>query len=143
MIFKNWILLKKIAPYCFFAGKPRGIPANIHPKRYWSRKQRYSLNVQVVGNDSRICDVDCSWPGSSADSTIFHYSEVRQHIESQVALKCAGDSRHAISQIMVKPYETADAFHDPRKARFNSKLSAIRTVMTENIFGRWKKGFQY
>ena len=40
-----------------------------------------------------------------------------------------------------KPYETADAFHDPRKARFNSKLYAIRTVMTENIFGRWKKRF--
>ena len=75
------------------------------------------------------------------DSTIYHYSEVRQHMESQVAYKCAGDSGYAISQIMVKPYETADAFNDPRKASFNSRLSAIRTIMTENIFGRWKKRF--
>ena len=62
-------------------------------------------------------------------------------MESQVAYKYAGDSGYAISQIMVKPYKTADAFHDPRRACFNSELSAIRTVMTENIFGRWKQRF--
>ena len=97
--------------------------------------------MQVVGNENRICDVDCRWPGSNQYSTIFHYSEVRQHMESQVAYKCAGYSGYAISQIMVKQYETADTMNDPRKASFNRKLSAIRTIMTENIFGRWKKRF--
>ena len=62
-------------------------------------------------------------------------------MEAQVAYKYAEDSGYAILQVMVKPYESANTFHDPRKARFNSKLSAIRTVMTENIFGRWKKRF--
>ena len=42
---------------------------------------------------------------------------------------------------MVKPYDTVAAFNDPRKRRFNQSLSAIRTIMTENIFGRWKKRF--
>ena len=127
--------------HCFFSEKPRGIPPNIHPQTFWGRKQRYSLNVQVVGNDSRICDIDCSWPGSANDSTIYHYSAVKQHMESQVTYKCAADSGYRISQIMVKPYDTVAAYNDRRKKKFNSKLSAIRTIMTENIFGRWKKRF--
>ena len=127
--------------HCFFGEKPRGIPPNIHPQTFWGRKQRYSLNVQVVGNDSRICDIDCSWPGSANDSTIYHYSAVKQHMESQVTYKCAADSGYRISQIMVKPYDTVAAYNDRRKKKFNSALSAIRTIMTENIFGRWKKRF--
>ena len=127
--------------HCFFAEKPRGIPPNIHPQTFWGRKQRYSLNVQVVGNDSRICDIDCSWPGSANDSTIYHYSAVKQHMESQVTYKCAADSGYRISQIMVKPYDKVAAYNDRRKKKFNSALSGIRTIMTENIFGRWKKRF--
>ena len=127
--------------HCFFGEKPRGIPPNIHPQTFWGRKQRYSLNVQVVGNNSRICDIDCSWPGSANDSTIYHYSAVKQHMESQVTYKCAADSGYRISQIMVKPYDTVAAYNDRRKKKFNSALSAIRTIMTENIFGRWKKRF--
>ena len=62
-------------------------------------------------------------------------------MESQITYKCAGDSGYAISQIMVKPYTTAEALNDNRKALFNHKLSSIRTIMTENIFGRWKQRF--
>ena len=127
--------------HCFFGEKPRGIPPNIHPQTFWGRKQRYSLNVQVVGNDSRICDIDCSWPGSANDSTIYHYSAVKQHMESQVTYKCAADSGYSISQIIVKPYDKDAALNDRRKKKFNSALSGIRTIMTENIFGRWKKRF--
>ena len=127
--------------HCFFAEKPRGIPPNIHPQTFWGRKQRYSLNVQVVGNDSRICNGDCMWPGSAQDTTIYHYSAVKQHIESQLTYKCASDSGYSISQVMVKPYDTVAAFNDHIRIKFNQSLSAIRTIMTENIFGRWKKRF--
>ena len=127
--------------HCFFAKKPRGLPPNIHPQKFYGRKNRYSLNVQVVGNDTRICDVDCTWPGSAQDATIYHYSAVKQHIEAQQTYKCAADSGYAISQVMVKPYNTVDAYNDRRKRMFNKKLSAIRTTMTENIFGRWKTRF--
>merc|ERR1712041_3103 len=88
---------------------------------FWGRKQRYSLNVQVVGNDSRICDIDFSWPGSAHDSTIYHYSAVKQHMESQVTYKFAADSGYRISQILVKPYDTVAAYNDRRKRRFNIK----------------------
>ena len=69
--------------------------------------------MEVAGNDSRICNMDCTWLGSNQDYTIFHYSEVRQHMESQVTYKCAADSGYSISQIMVKPYDTVAAFNDP------------------------------
>ena len=98
------------------------------------RRQRYSLNVQVVGNDSRISDVDCTWRGNAQDATIFHYSAVKQHIESQVIYKCASDSGYSISQVMVKPYDTVAAFNDHRKRKFNKQLSAIRTIMIEKKF---------
>ena len=77
----------------------------------------------------------------SNDSNIYHFSQAKQHMESQVTYKCAGDSGYPISQIMVKPYTTAEALNDNRKALFNHKLSSIRTIMTENIFGRWKQRF--
>ena len=99
------------------------------------------MNVQVVGNDSRICDVDCTWPGSAQEATIFHYSAVKQHVESQLTYKCASDSGYSISQVLVKAYDTVSAFNDRRKRKFNQSLSAIRSIMTENIFGRWKKRF--
>ena len=127
--------------HCFFVKEPKGLPANVDSQRFYSRKQRYSINVQVVGNENRICDIDCRWPGGTHDSNIYHFSEARQHMESQITYKCAGDSGYAISQIMVKPYTTAEALNDNRKALFNHKLSSIRTIMTENIFGRWKQRF--
>lgn len=127
--------------HCFFNGKPRGVPEGMDPQRFFSRKQRYSINVQVVGNEKRICDIDCRWPGRSVDSTIYHFSQVKQHMESQVTYKCAADSGYGISQIIVKPYTTLEAINDPRKKLFNHKLSSIRTIMTENIFGRWKQRF--
>ena len=61
----------------------------------------------MVGNDSRICDIDCSWPGSAHDSTIYHYSAVKQHMESQVTYKFGAHSGYAISQVMMKLYTTA------------------------------------
>ena len=72
---------------------------------------------------------------------IYHYSAVKQYIESQLTYKCARDSGYSISQVMVKPYDTVAAFNDRRKRKFNQSLSAIRSIMTENIFGRWKKRF--
>ena len=85
--------------------------------------------------------MDSTWPGSAQDSTIYHYSAVKQHILAQQTYKCAADSRYAISTVMVKPYNTVDVYNDRRKRKFNKKLSAIRTIMTENIFGRWKTRF--
>ena len=49
-----------------------------------------------------------------------------------------GDSAYPISPQLMKPYFRPE---DPQKRRFNYKLSAIRTICTENIIGLWKRRF--
>jgi hypothetical protein len=80
-----------------FQDKPRGLPRNHASQLYWCRKQCYSLNVQVcdvlapfvddnsqaVCNDTRICDIDCSWPGSVHDARVWTRSAVKQYWEQQ------------------------------------------------------------
>ena len=53
----------------------------------------------------------------------------------------AGDSGYPISEVLIKPFTTAEAANDPRKRLFNRRHSGLRTVMTENIFGVWKRKF--
>jgi len=41
----------------------------------------------------------------------------------------------------MKPYPNREALVDPAKAEFNTRLSKIRTISTENIFGIIKKKY--
>jgi hypothetical protein len=41
----------------------------------------------------------------------------------------------------MKPYPNREALVDPAKAEFNTRLSRIRTISTENIFGIIKKKY--
>ena len=124
-----------------FQDKLRQIPPNKHAQQYWSRKQCYSINAQVIGNDQYIYDVDVGWPGSTHDSRIWSRSEVKAYLEQQRRCYCAGDSGYPISEILIKPYSTAEAANSRRKRLFNSRLSGLRTVMFENLYGVWKKRF--
>ena len=65
----------------------------------------------------------------------------KQYIEEQREFLVAADSGYPISEVVVKPYSTADAAQDPRRRKFNSNLSGLRTVMSENLYGIWKKRF--
>ena len=128
--------------HCYFTDTPRGVPAQIDElKVFWGRKARYSINCQVVGNEHRICDIDVQWPGSTHDARIWKLSHAKHIIEEQIEYKIAGDSGYPISQVLVKPYSAAEVNGNPRRRTFNRKLSGLRTVMTEDIFGRWKKRF--
>lgn len=124
-----------------FQDKPRQIPPNKHAQQYWSRKQCYSINAQEVANDQYIYDIDVGWPGSTHDSRIWSRSEVKPYLEQQRRFYCAGDSGYPISEILIKPYSTAEAANSRRKRLFNSRLSGLRTVMSENLYGVWKKRF--
>jgi hypothetical protein len=124
-----------------FEGAPRKIPANKTTQMYWSRKQCHSINAQVVVNDRYICDLDVGWPGSTHDARIWNRSEVKRHIEHQRRFLVAADSGYRISENLVKPYPTAESANDRRKALFNRRLSGLRTVMTENLYGVWKRRF--
>jgi hypothetical protein len=54
------------------------------------------------------------------------------------AFSILGDSAYPISPQLMKPYFRPE---DPQKRRFNHKLSAIRTICTENVIGLWKRRF--
>ena len=124
-----------------FPDAPRNIPANKTTQMFWCRKQFYAINTQVVGNDRFIYDVDCGWPGSTHDARIWRRSAVSRVVEEQRRFLIAGDTGYPISDTLVKPYPTNESSHDRRKRLFNRRLSGLRTVMSECLFGSWKRRF--
>ena len=106
------------------------------------RKVFYGINTLVVANDLHlICALDPDWPGSSHDAHIWRESIFKPLIEQNRRFLLAGDSAFPISDVLVKPYSTRDAMDDRRKRLFNIRLSGLRTVMTENVYGIWKQRF--
>ena len=124
-----------------FSDAPRGLPDNTHKQRYWCRKQFYSLNCQIVAGDKYIYDIDCGWPGSTHDARIWNRSEVKRFMEEQRRFLVAGDTGYPISEVLIKPYSTREVGGDVRKRTFNRRLSGLRTVMSENIYGVLKRRF--
>ena len=124
-----------------FQDAPRKLPADKHPQQYWCRKQCYALNVQVVANQDFFCDIDVGWPGSTHDARVWARSEVKQYLEQQRRFLVAADSGYPISEVVIKPYTTKESAQDARKRTFNRRLSGLRTVMSENLFGIWKRRF--
>ncbi len=41
----------------------------------------------------------------------------------------------------MKPYTNREALEDPLSRLFNARLSALQTVMSENVCARWKNMF--
>ena len=128
-----------------FTEAPRKIPEGTVKQNFWSRKMCYGLNVQIVGNHKRlILDIDANWFGSANDARIWKNSAVKTVIESQqgaTPFLLAGDSAYPLSPFLITPYTTEEALNDPTKRRFNRKLSGLRTVVTENVFGVMKRRF--
>ena len=62
-------------------------------------------------------------------------------MEEQRRFLVAGDTGYPISEVLIKPYSTNEAGGDVRKRTFNRRLSGLRTVMSENIYGVWKRRF--
>ena len=124
-----------------FSSAPRKLPPNKVAQQFWCRKQFHSINVQVVGNDKFIYDLDVGWPGATHDARVWSRSLVKRHIEQQKRFLLAGDSGYPTSENLVKPYSTAESANDPRKRLFNRRLSGLRTVMSECLFGVWKARF--
>jgi hypothetical protein len=53
----------------------------------------------------------------------------------------AGDSAYPISYNLIKPYSNNEAEQNHAKWIFNARLSGLRTVMSENVYGIWKRRF--
>ena len=62
-----------------------------HPQDYWSRRQKYAINVQIVGCAfGRIRHVVAGWPGSTHDSRVWRTSSACAAIETQNEFGIAG-----------------------------------------------------
>ena len=127
--------------HCVFTEAPRRIPENKTTQMFWSRKQCYSINVQVVGNDKLFYDLDVSWPGSTHDARVWNRSNVKRVIEEQKRFLMAGDTGYPISENLTKPYSNQEAGADRKTRLFNKRLSGLRTAMSECLFGVWKRRF--
>ena len=85
--------------------------------------------------------MDKDWSGSTNDSTIWQHSLFKPEIEANRAYLLAGDSGFPISDVLIKPYTNEEAMANSRYRLFNLRLSGLRTVMSENIYGMWKRRF--
>jgi hypothetical protein len=102
----------------------------------------HAINVQIVGNDKKlILDINADWQGVTHDARIWNNSAVKRVIHRQRRYLLAGDSAYPISDVVITPYRNVEAVADPTMRDFNQRLSGLRTVMSENIFGIWKRRF--
>jgi hypothetical protein len=91
-----------------------------------------------------IYDIDNSWPGSTNDARIWRTSAAKVYLEEEQGQHfylLAGDAAYPISGVLIKPYSVAEAGRNHRKRLFNQRLSGLRTAMTENVYGVWKRRF--
>jgi hypothetical protein len=127
-----------------FERAPHGFPPGLALQDFNCRKNFWALNCQLVCNDEMlILDLDCHWSGKTHDGHVWSWSAIRTYLEAVTGpFLIAGDSVYPISPVLMKPYSNREAADDPQKCLFNERLSSIRTVKTENVFGRVKNTFR-
>ena len=125
-----------------FDGVPRMIPAGHTKQQYWCRKNWYGINVLVVGNETgKILYINADYQGSTHDARIWNRSRAKEALEAQDEFMMAGDSGFPISKHCITPYRVNEQQEDRTKRLFNQRHAGLRTEMTEDIFGQWKKRF--
>ena len=118
-----------------FREKPRGRPEGMNPQEFWCRKQRWSVNVSIIGNEKRILDVDAQNPGNVHDSNIYQNGRAREFFEGRGPAKILADSAYKLSETLMKPFLRGELAQGSvqqqnRKKLFNRRQSAARTIMT-------------
>ena len=77
------------------------------------------------------------YPGSAHDAKVWNQSVSKTYLEGQKWF-LAGDAGYPLSATLIKPFQNPN---DHAQRLFNVRLSGARTVMTENIYGIWKRRF--
>ncbi len=125
-----------------FDGALREIPEGTVQQDFWHCKMLYAINVQVVGNDRHlIYDINVDCQGNTNNARVWKISQVKRVIERQHRFLFAGDSGYPINENLITPYRNAEALRNPRRCKFNQRLTGLRMVCTENIFAIMKHRF--
>ena len=117
----------------------------VNPGKYYSRKNVYGINVQViVDKKKKILWRHIGEVGSSHDSQVFHDSrlgkclQIEREYLAQEGLYLVGDSAYALRNYLLCPFDCALP-HTPQDT-FNYFLSSAR-IFVECCFGevdrRW------
>ena len=112
----------------------------VDPETYWSRKQRYSMNVQIVCNERReIIYYQVGYPGSCPDTVCFRNCDVFKNPERYFSNGeyLLADGGYVLNNRTLVPYRNPQ---EPEKLEFNRKLSSAR-IIVEHVMGilkgRW------
>ena len=113
---------------------------SVDPETYWSRKQKYSMNVQIVCNEKReIIYYQVGYPGSCPDSVCFRNTDLfknpsRYFSRGEYLL---ADGGYILNSKTLVPYRNPQ---EPETLEFNRKLSSARIIVEHvmgNLKGRW------
>ena len=83
--------------HMIFADRPVAFLTISMHNSFFCRNQKFSVNVQVVGTDKRISDIDVQWPGSVHDARVYRLSEVKRIIEEQHTYKVGVDDYYKLA----------------------------------------------
>ncbi|XP_041465700.1 putative nuclease HARBI1 [Lytechinus variegatus] len=107
---------------------------------FLNRKNRYSVNVQVVCDHAgKMTSIVARWPGSTHDSRIFSESSLKQQLEARAEGTgwLLGDSGYPCLPFLMTPILHP---HPGPQMRYNNAHKRGRCVI-ERTFGRWKRRF--
>jgi hypothetical protein len=114
------------------------------PESYFTRKQRYAIQIQAICDmERRIRNIKVGFPGSVHDARVFANSSFGRnpgHFLSD-GQWVAADSAYAVSPFLVTPFRNNAAVGNQRQRReFNKYFSGFR-VNIECCFGILKETF--
>lgn len=114
------------------------------PESYFSRKQRYSIQLQAIcDKEKRIRNIVVGYPGSVHDARVFSSSEIGKNPLKFFSGSewIAGDSAYRITKYLITPFRrnATDGNYSQRK-QFNKYFSGYR-VNIECCFGKLKEVF--
>ena len=117
---------------------------HIDGETYWTRKGRYSINLQIVCDDKRMVrSYVVGWPGSVSDSTVFNDSDIyknpQEYFSRDQMQYIIADAGYASESWLCTPYRQPAASF-PQNQLFNELFSSAR-VTIEHLNGvlkaRW------
>jgi hypothetical protein len=114
------------------------------PESYFTRKQRYAIQVQATCDmDRRIRNIALGFPGSVHDARVYANSELGRNPNRFLSNGqwIAADSAYGVSQYILTPYRTNAVTETLRqRVNFNKYFAGFR-VKIECCFGILKETF--